>query len=107
MVESNELTKKDFNIDIDSIPPEEQYIYIFNELVEEMPSGFMNLEKTINSGNLIYKYQIKGISPKHFSNYENLIELFQDLRDSNINQTEVLKDHINFKSRPTILFIIF
>ena len=107
MVESNELTKKDFNIDIDSIPPEEQNIYIFNELVEEMPSGFINLEKTINSGNLIYKYQIKGISPKHFSNYENLIELFQDLRDSNINQTEVLEDHINFKLRPTILFIIF
>ena len=41
-VESNELIKKDFNIDIYSMPLEEQ---IFHELVEERSSEFRNLEK--------------------------------------------------------------
>ena len=58
----------------------------------------MNLEKRINPDNLIYKYKIEGISPKDFINYQNLIELFKDLRDDNINLKEVLKDEINFKS---------
>ena len=34
MVESNEIIKKDFNIDRDSVPPEQQK-KVFNELVEE------------------------------------------------------------------------
>ena len=54
LVESNELIKKDFNIDRDSIPLEEQK-KIFNKLVEENSSEFRNLEKIINPDNLIYK----------------------------------------------------
>ena len=41
-VESNELIKKDFNIDRDRIPLEEQKI-IFNELVIGISSEFINL----------------------------------------------------------------
>ena len=37
------------------------------------------------------------ISPKDFSNYQNLIELFKDLTDGNVNPKEVLKDQINFE----------
>ena len=58
----------------------------------------MNLGKKVNSDNLIYKYKTERISPKYFSNYQNMIELFKDLRDSNINPKELLKDQINFKS---------
>ena len=57
-----------------------------NELIGERLSEFHNLEKRINPDNLIYKYKAEGISPKDFSNYQNLIDLLKNLRDSNINQ---------------------
>ena len=41
---------------------------IFNELVDERSSEFMNLEKIINPDNLIYKYKTEGISQKDFRN---------------------------------------
>ena len=49
---------------------------------------------------MIHKYKLEGISPNNFSNYQNQIDLFIDLRNiiSNINPKEVLKDQINFSS---------
>ena len=47
---------------------------------------------------MVYKYKNERTSPEDFRNYQNLIELFKDLRDGNINPNEVLKDQINFKS---------
>ena len=38
------------------------------------------------------------MNPKDFRNYQNQIDLFKDLKDSNINSKEVLKDQINVKS---------
>ena len=35
---------------------------------------------------------------KNFRNYKNLIELFNILRDINVNPKEVLKNQNNFKS---------
>ena len=43
-------------------------------------------------------YKTEGKSPKDFRNYQNLIELFKDLKDGNINPKELLKDQINLKS---------
>ena len=97
MVESNELIKNNFNINKDRIPLEEQR-NMFNELVEERSSEFMNLEKRINPDNLIYIYKAEGISPKDFRNYWDSIRLFKDLRDGNISPKKVLKHQINFKS---------
>ena len=97
MVESNELVKKDFNIDRDSIPFDEQR-KIFNELLKERSSEFKDLEKRINLDNLIYKYKNEEKSPKDFRNYQNPIDLFKDLNNGNINPKEVLKDQVNFKS---------
>ena len=56
------------------------------------------IEKQINPNNLIYKYKTKGISPRDFSNYQNLIDLFINLRDGNIDPKEALKNEMNFKS---------
>ena len=39
------------------------------------------------------------MSPEDFSNYENLIDLFIDLRDGNINPRKVLKDQIPLVKR--------
>ena len=47
---------------------------------------------------MIYKYKTEGISPKDFSNYQNLINLFINLRDGNANPRKVLKNQIDFKS---------
>ena len=73
MVESNELINRDFNIDIDSIPLEEQKKYVRSFLKK----GLLNLEKIINPDNLIYKYQTKGTSLKDIRNYQNPIDLFK------------------------------
>ena len=47
---------------------------------------------------MIYNYKIEGRNPKDFRNYQNLIELFKNLRDGNTNSREVLKNQINLKS---------
>ena len=47
---------------------------------------------------MIYKYKTGGRSQKDFESYQNLRELFKNLRDSNVNSREFLKDKINFKS---------
>ena len=39
----------------------EEQNQIFNELVDERSSEFMNLEKRINPDNLIYNYKTEGI----------------------------------------------
>ena len=46
LVESNELIKKDFNIESDSIPLEKEK-KMFHELVDERSSKFRNLEKKL------------------------------------------------------------
>lgn len=61
-------------------------------------SEFKNSEKIINLDHLIYKYKTGGRSQKDFESYQNLRELFKNLRDSNVNPREFLKDKINFKS---------
>ena len=83
MAESNELIKKKINIDRDSIPYDEQKI--FNKLVEEKSYEFQNLKEKINPNNLIYKYKTEGRSSKDISDYQNLIDLFINLRDGNVN----------------------
>ena len=43
---------------------------------------------------MIYKYESEKGSPKDFRNYQNLIELFKNLRDCDINPNEVLKNNL-------------
>ena len=96
MAESRELDKKDFNISKNGIPLERQK-KLFNELAEEKSFEFQNLKEKINPNNLIYRYKTEVISPKDFSDYQNPIDLFINLRDGNINPRSVIKDQINFK----------
>ena len=92
MVESNELIKRDFNIDRDSIAHEEKKF--FNKFIRERSFEFHSLEKRINPNNLIYKYKTAGMSPNDFSNCQNPMDLVKNLRDGNINPKEVLKMQI-------------
>ena len=71
---------------------------IFNKFVEEKSYEFQNLKEKINHENLIYNYKTEGKSPKDFSDYQNLIDLFITLRNGNVNPREVLKNQNYFKS---------
>ena len=56
------------------------------------------MKEKINPDNLIYKYKTEGRSGKDFSNYQNPIYLFINLRDGNENPREILKNQIDVKS---------
>ena len=56
------------------------------------------IKKRIDYNNSIYEYKTEGISPKGFRNYQNQIDLFENLRDGSVNPREVTKNQINFKS---------
>ena len=59
---------------------------------------FQNSKNLINLNNLIHKYKTEGRCPKDFSNYQNPIDIFINIRDGNINPKQVLKNHISIKS---------
>ena len=68
-------------------------------LIDLSKKNLMNFRKEkINRNNLIYKYKTVRRSPKYFSDYQNLIDLFINSRDGNVNSREVLKNTIDFKS---------
>ena len=71
-IESDKITKKDFNIGRDSVPLEEPKK--INKFLEEKSYKFNNLKEKINLNNLIYKYKTEGKTSKDFSNYQNLID---------------------------------
>ena len=70
----------------------------FNKLVEEKYYEFQNLKEKINPNNLIYNYKTEGKISTDFSDYQNLIDIFINLSDSNVNPREVIKNQIDFKS---------
>ena len=47
---------------------------------------------------MIHEYKTEGRSPKDFRNYQNPIEIFNNLRDGNVKTRGVLKNQNNFKS---------
>ena len=62
LVESNELIKKDLNINRDSLRFHEQKN--INKLVKEKSYEFNNLKEKINANNFIYEFKTEGRIPK-------------------------------------------
>ena len=62
LVESNELIKKDLNINRDSFRFHEQKK--INKLVQEKSYEFNNLKDKINASNFIYEFKTEGRIPK-------------------------------------------
>ena len=58
---------------------------IFSELAQRKSVEFQNLKEKINHDNLIHKHENEGRSLKDFSNCQNLIDLFINLGDGNVN----------------------
>ena len=96
MVVFNEIVKKDFNIDRDSIQIQEQ-----KKLMNLFKKNHMNFRIQKKKLILIIWYistKLKKRNPKDFSKYQNLIDLFKDLRYVNVNPRKVLKNQTDFKS---------
>ena len=62
LVESNELIKKNLNINRDSLRFHEQKK--INKLVQEKSYEFNNLKDKINASNFIYEFKTEGRIPK-------------------------------------------
>ena len=71
-------------------------MYLINLLKKDL-LNFRNFFKKCYSNNLIYKYKTESATPKDFSNYQNMVDLFINLRDVHINLMEVVKNQNNFK----------
>ena len=71
-------------------------MYLINLLKKDLLNFRIFLKKCY-SNNLIYKYKTESVTPKDFSNYQNMVDLFINLRDVHINLMEVVKNQNNFK----------
>ena len=68
---------------------------LFNDFIREKSSEFRNLEIIGNPNTLIYKYKNLKRSLKDFRSYQNIIDLFENLRYGNADPKKVLKSQIN------------
>ena len=63
-------------------------------LMNLLEKGLLNLEiqkKRINHDNFFYKYKTETRNPEDFRNYQNLIDLLENLRKDNLEPKEELK----------------
>ena len=68
---------------------------LFNDLIRERSSEFRNLEIIVNPNTLIYKCKNLKRGLKDFRSYQNIIDLFENLRYGNVDPKEALKSQIN------------
>ena len=97
MGKSNEISRNYFSNYRDSVLCEKQ-TEILKKLTATRASEFDDIKKEINPNKLIYNFNAKGKTPKDFRNDQMPIELFENLRGSNIELLEVLRDQVKFKS---------
>ena len=70
---------------------------IFNELVNERLEKITDLDKNVNSYDLIYRY--KGNAPDlNFNEFDNALSLIDKIRDGKISLTDVKINQEKFKS---------
>ena len=97
IIESNEVTENDFNIDRSGLSHEKQK-EIFNRLAKERVLKFTDITDEIDPDDLVYRFKINENDQKEFENYQMLLKSFEDLRDGDINAKEVLKNQKRLKS---------
>ena len=90
IIESNEVTKNDFNTDISGVSHEKKK-EIFDRLVEERVPEFSDTKDKTDPNNLVYAFKTGGNEPKDFGNYQMPQKLFDILGDGDINLKGILK----------------
>ena len=83
IIESNKVTKNDFNIDRSGVSHEKKEI--FNRFVKERALEISNTKDKIDHNNLVYKFSGGENKPKDFRIFQLPLKLFENLRDENIN----------------------
>ena len=71
---------------------------VSNKFLAGNASEFDDITGKINSNKFINQFRTEKKIPKAFSDYRMPIELFEDLRDGNVDPKEVLKNQVKFKS---------
>ena len=70
---------------------------IFNELVDERLEKITDLDKKVNSNDLIYRY--KGNTPDlNFDEFDNAFDIIDKIRDGKIDLPNVKNNQEKFKS---------
>ena len=90
-------TIKKYAYDAEDAPLISKQKQIFNELVEERLEKITDLDKNVNSDDLIYRY--KGNTPDlNFDEFDNALALIDKIRDGKINLTDVKNNQEKFKA---------
>ena len=71
---------------------------IFNELLNERAHECDNLKDKTDPNEFVYNCKTEGNSPKGFREYRKPLELFENLRDGDVNSRELLNNQINCNS---------
>ena len=70
---------------------------IFNELVDERLEEITNLDKKVNSDNLICRYKCRTADVK-FDKFDNALDLIDEIRKGEISLTYVKNNQAKFKA---------
>ena len=90
-------TIKKYDYDDEDTPFISKQKEIFNELVDERLEKITDLDKKVNSDDLIYRY--KGNTPDlNFDEFDNALALIDKIRDGKISLTDVKNNQEKFKS---------
>ena len=90
-------TIKKYDYDDEDTPFISKQKEIFNELVDERLEKITDLDKKVNSDDLIYRY--KGNTPDlNFDEFDNALALIDKIRDGKIRLIDVKNNKEKFKS---------
>ena len=70
---------------------------IFNELVDERLEKITNLDKKVNSDDLIYRYK-GNIADVNFNQCDNALDIIDKIRDGELDLANVKNNEEKFKS---------
>ena len=90
-------TIKKYAYDAEDTPFISKQKEIFNELVDERREKITDLDKKVNSGDLIYRYKGNTADVK-FDEFDNALDIINKIQNGKIKLTDVKNNQEKFKS---------
>ena len=90
-------TIKNYTYDNEDTPLISKQKEIFNELVDERLEKITDLDKKVNSDDLIYRYKGNTADVK-FDKFDNALDIIDKIRDGKIDLADVKNNQEKFKS---------
>ena len=88
---------KKYDYDAEDAPFISKQKEIFNELVDERLEKITDLDKKVNSDDLIYRYKGDTADVK-FNEFDNVFDIIDKIQDGNIDLSDAKNNHEKFKS---------